>query len=288
MVRTLLFLGLWAALPASCEVGLAALYTEFENKPAPAVVQSLRDEVGFLMAPNGLRFEWRSLPESQQTTWADLAVVKFWGRCEVLPFAVNSQTDNRLAWTHVTDGAVLPFAEVDCEAVRAYLLRELSRIPQETRELVFGRALGRVVAHELLHIFAKSKAHSDHGVDHPGLKVAELLADHLEFAELEPAERIMHAASTADPGKGSGSPKAGQASFTRSGCASCHGNDRKGTAHGPTLRSLAGALNPITLVAKLAKSQDKMCRRAHSMKVASPSLGEDEISDLVRFLNGLE
>ncbi len=166
-LRRLIFLGLWAALPTPGQVGSAALYTEFENDPAPAVLQALKEEVDFLTSPNALRFEWRPLHENHLTTWPELAVVKFSGRCEILPSAVYFQPGQRLGWTHISDGEVLPFAEIDCDAVFAYLFRGLWLQPPQTRERILGRALARVTAHELLHILAGTIAHSDHGVDHP-------------------------------------------------------------------------------------------------------------------------
>jgi cytochrome c553 len=284
MIRALIFLGLWAALPTPGQVGSAALYTDFEHKPAPAVVQALREEVDFLMAPLGLHFEWTSLAANDQRVWMDLAVVKFSGRCEVLPFATNSHSDQRLGWTHISDGVVLPFAEVDCDAIRAYLLRDLSLLAPQSREKVFGRAVGRVMAHELLHVFARTAAHSDHGVDHPTLTISELLADRLEFDEREPEVHIVHINPTVSQTR-ERSPQAGQNSYVRAGCGNCHGPRGEGTSHAPALRASGRVFNSVVLAAKLTKNQDKMYQRARNLKVAAPSLGEDEITDVVKFLN---
>ena len=64
MIRALMFLALWAVSPAPGQVGSVALYTDYQSQPSPVVVKALREEVDFLMAPDGLRFEWRSLPLS--------------------------------------------------------------------------------------------------------------------------------------------------------------------------------------------------------------------------------
>jgi hypothetical protein len=47
------------------------------------------------MAQSGLHFEWRSLPENDFSSGTELAVVTFSGRCEVIPFAINSQIHQR-------------------------------------------------------------------------------------------------------------------------------------------------------------------------------------------------
>jgi mono/diheme cytochrome c family protein len=284
MIRAWIFLGVWAALPAQGQVGPAAIYTDFDAEPAPAVLQALQDEVDSLMVPNGLHFTWRSLPDDSLTTWTDLAVVKFSGRCEVLPLA-NSRRVQRLGWTNVSDRVVQPFAEIDCDAIQAFISRDVSVNLPRTRDLLFGRAVGRVVAHELLHIFAETATHSGHGVDHPTLTVQQLLADHLQFAELESTTHIVHTGPAPAIQSEIVTHEAGRLSYSRGSCITCHGADGKGTAHGPALRFTKRKLNSVTLLAKLAKNQDKMCQRAHAMKLATPSLGEDEISDLVRFLN---
>lgn len=286
MIRALIFLALLAVLPTPGQVGSAALYTEFEYKPTPAVVQAIQEEIDFLMAPNGLHLEWRSLPEDSQTTWTELAVVKFSGQCEALPFATNSHADQRLGWTHISDGVVLPFAEVDCEAIRAHLLKEMALLLPQTREKAFGRAVGRVTAHELLHIFAQTTVHSDHGVDHPTLTVSQLLADHTDVIDGEVPVHIVRANPTVSPVR-RGLASDGKVSYIRAGCANCHGGNGEGSSSGPALRISGRILNPVTLAAKLAKSQEKMWQRARNMKVAHPSVSEDEISDLVSFLNGV-
>lgn len=286
MIRGWIFLGLWAVLPAPAQVGSAALYTEFENTPASAVVTALQEEVDSLMVPNGLRFEWKSLPSNGQSTWTELAVVKFSGRCEVFPFATNSHSDQRLGWTHMSDGVILPFAEVDCDAIQAYLLKDMAVLLAQSREKVFGRAIGRVVTHELLHIFAQTAAHSDHGVDHPTLTVSALMAD--RFAQRERAPHILRASPTPVSQTSGGSAQAGRDSYVRAGCGNCHGGRGQGTSHGPALRVSGRVLNTVILAAKLAKNQDSMWQRARSLKVAPPSVAEDEISGLVRYLNEIE
>jgi hypothetical protein len=167
-------------------------------------------------------------------------------------------------------------------------LRGLCAKPQQTRDAAFGRAIGRVVAHELLHIFAETAVHSDHGVDHPTLTVQDLLADHLEFAELEPMFHIVHAGPTTPPANQTAPAEAGRASYVRDGCVSCHGTNGEGTPHGPVLRRQVHPFNPVVLAAKLAKNQEKMLLRSRNLKLAPPSVTEDQISGLARFLNGLE
>ncbi|MEI9971510.1 MAG: hypothetical protein WDO73_05285 [Ignavibacteriota bacterium] len=93
------------------------------------------------MAPNSLHFVWRMLPESSNAAWTELAVLKFSGRCEILPLT-NSRPVQRLGWTHMSDRVILPFAEIDCDAIRTFVFRELSTLAPSTREAALGRAVG--------------------------------------------------------------------------------------------------------------------------------------------------
>ena len=284
MIRALILLGLWAALPTPAQVGTAALYTDFRNEPAPGVLQALHQELDALMAPNGLHFVWKSLHENQFSASPELAVVTFSGRCDVLPPAPSPLPVTRLGWTHISDGIVLPFAEVDCNAILTYVSRDLWAKPAPSRESILGRAIARVTAHELLHILAGTAAHGDHGVDHPTLSVSQLLADDMRFDELEPAFHILRPAALPAV-RNNDSPLAGRATYARGGCVSCHGSHAEGTRRGPRLHVIGHALNPIVLAAKLAKNQNTMVQRARQMKLAPPSLDENDISDLVHFLN---
>lgn len=285
MTRYLVILGLWAVMPAPGQVGMTAIYTEFESRPATGVFQALQDEVATLMASQGIHFVWKSLPAEDHAIWGELAVVKLSGRCEVLPTANHTQRDNRLGWTHISDGEVLPFAEVDCEAIRAFVLRNLFLLRVETREKVYGRAVGRVVAHELLHIFARTADHSSHGVDQATLTVSDLLGDHLVWNANEPDLHIVRPGTEAIGRSDGGSADEGRSIFLRNGCPACHGPQGQGSALGPALRQSGQTVDSTILAAKLTKHEEKMNARAHSLKIAPPRLPEDEITDLARFLN---
>ena len=69
-----------------------------------------------------------------------------------------------LGWTHVSDGAILPFSEIDCDRIREFVQKELLYWKPAEREEVLGRAMARVVAHELYHIFANTPHHGSDGV----------------------------------------------------------------------------------------------------------------------------
>ena len=159
-----------AALPAFGEpqenpLAPIALYTEFQQEPPPAVFDALQDEVNSIMAPSGLRFTWRDLSAARgDAVSVELAVISFKGRCDVAGLNPHGSDTGPLGWTHISDGAILPFADIDCRGVRGFIQKQLLAVPVESREEAYGRALGRVLAHELYHIFANTTRHSACGV----------------------------------------------------------------------------------------------------------------------------
>ena len=159
-----------------------ALYTQFQEEPPEGVAEALHDELESIMAPMGLRFEWHSLAGVRGNEVAvELAVVTFKGRCDVGGLVARNGNPGALGWTHVSDGTILPFSDVDCDRIRGFVQRELLAVHPDDREAAFGRALGRVVAHELYHIFANTARHGSDGVAKAAYTVQELLSDDFQF-----------------------------------------------------------------------------------------------------------
>jgi hypothetical protein len=75
---------------------------------------------------------------------------------------------------------VIPFSEVKCDDVRSALgTAHLPANPAE-RDLLYGRALGRVLAHELFHVLHASAVHSKSGVTQKYLSASKLTNDHVD------------------------------------------------------------------------------------------------------------
>jgi hypothetical protein len=162
------------------------LYTQFPEQPSAAVLDSLQQEVQTIMAPMGLSFRWLDLSASDgKQTALELAVIDFRGRCDVTGLMARDSQSERLGWTHISEGVILPFADVDCSAVRSFIQRELLATRSEDREQAFGRALGRVLAHELYHIFANTTRHGTGGVGREFYCVHDLLSRDFQFQARE-------------------------------------------------------------------------------------------------------
>ncbi|MBZ5621051.1 MAG: hypothetical protein LAQ69_20335 [Acidobacteriia bacterium] len=160
-----------------------ALYTHFDQEPPDGVLEALHDELESIMAPMGLAFEWRSLDGVRGNEISvELAVLTFKGRCDTAGLSAhNAANPGALGWTHVSDGAILPFSDVDCDRIRTFVQKDLLFVRPPDREESFGRALARVVAHELYHIFANTSQHGSCGVGKAAYTVQELLGDDFQF-----------------------------------------------------------------------------------------------------------
>jgi hypothetical protein len=181
--------------PSNIEISLSsprtlspaiALYTHFDQAPAPDVEDALHEELAAIMYPMGLRFEWRSLEHRGPNEVAvELAVINFKGRCGSSGLPDGADPGIALGWTHVSDGVILPFSDVDCNRIRTFVGKELAHRPTEERDLVLGRAMARVLAHELYHIFANTARHGNGGVGKSAYSVQELMSDRFTFDDKE-------------------------------------------------------------------------------------------------------
>jgi hypothetical protein len=170
--------------PLGGHVAPITLYTSFQAEPPQAVVEALQDELGQIMGPIGLHFQWRSLAGVRgNEVSVELAVVTFKGRCDIASLAAHSVQPGALGWTHVSDGNILPFSDVDCDHIRRFIQAALLALSREDREEAFGRALGRVLAHELYHIFANTQKHGSCGVAKESYTVQDLMSDDFVFQD---------------------------------------------------------------------------------------------------------
>jgi hypothetical protein len=179
-----------AAMPALAGERLvefpAVLYTSFQQSVPVSIKHALEDEVESIMGPLGRHFVWRTIASvTGNEVSAELAVLTFKGRCDVEGLTPKEAHPGALGWTHVSDGAILPFSDIDCDRIRVFVQKELLYRKVGEREEVFGRAMARVVAHELYHIFANTPHHGSDGVAKSAYTVQELLSDDFVFEEAQ-------------------------------------------------------------------------------------------------------
>ncbi len=180
-----LALGVFPAFSGS-RVAPIRLYIHFQHEPPDAVREAIQEELDDIMVPSGLEFEWRSLASTTGTEVSvELAVIHFKGTCDAEDLANTDAYPGPLGWTHMSDGEILPFSDINCDGVRLFVQRDLLKVPEMNREIIYGRALARVLAHELYHIFAKTTKHAAWGLGKPAYTIQELLSNKFKFEKKE-------------------------------------------------------------------------------------------------------
>jgi hypothetical protein len=169
---------LFAVLASGCAASAAGpvtLILQFEAQHSEPSVNEMKRELQNLMRDSGVELNWRTLNEISSTdSFPSVVVVTFHGTCQTKPLAPPLPADPvALAYAHVSNGTVIPFADVECDRVRS----SLTSTPGARSDLLFGRALGRVLAHELHHIIGQTRVHTHQGISRKSLSARDLIAD---------------------------------------------------------------------------------------------------------------
>jgi hypothetical protein len=184
MVRSLVAcaIALLASTASAADNGRSVtVLLDFRGDASPRAVDALQTELTKLMRPAGIEFGYRigsELGPGPEPT--DIVVVRFKGKCRRDAVSPLLDESGPFAITHVSHGEILPFAEVACDRVRTSI-RSITN--GNVTDDVLGRALARVVAHEMFHIFAGTPHHGEEGVARHALTSRDLTADNIRFAE---------------------------------------------------------------------------------------------------------
>ena len=154
------------------------------SRAAPSTLPYARREAESLMQSAGYNIDWRASGDPHADS-ANLVLVELTGDCAAptAPQASSARVDfgRSLATTAVQDGAVIPFTRVDCSALRDVVGSALDREAPARRAFLLGRAMGRLIAHELYHALARTREHAAAGIGKPCFSAADLLSERFEF-----------------------------------------------------------------------------------------------------------
>lgn len=183
-------------------LGPTAVFMDFEGKAAPRALDEMKREIASLLKPAQVQLVWRLLDAPRDSEFfSDLIVVKFRGKCHMdgvqsLFSELGPYEDNQsLGSTQVSDGHVLPFSQLECDRIRRSIAPLAMGSVPEQREALLGRAMGRVLAHELFHILTKTVHHGGEGVAKMSYSRNDLVADGFSFSSKD--SEAIRARSTA-------------------------------------------------------------------------------------------
>jgi hypothetical protein len=158
----------------------------FDHPFSTTVLREMQHEFERIMLP-AAKIEWRTLADIKRGESFDQVVVsRFEGWCQVVDGPTRSASKlSRLAYTYAARNELLPFSAVDCDAIRAMLSSRFSPESVFYLQVLFGRAMGRVLAHEVYHIELNTQFHGTEGVAKSALAASELFGPTLRFQTAE-------------------------------------------------------------------------------------------------------
>jgi hypothetical protein len=191
-----LILAGWALPVAAGEpVRVGVVVLDDGGRVTATAQAGMRVEASRILGAGGFGLEWRSAEGiAPGETFNRLIIVRFAeGGADGVALG---GAEGALGSTQISDGRILPFVSIDAERVRTALQR--SRLWWKTDEQL-GRALGRVLAHELYHALSGSQQHDDEGVAKAALSADELAGRSLHLGAAARA-RLMEALRPGHPG----------------------------------------------------------------------------------------
>jgi hypothetical protein len=164
------------------------LVLQFDQAYSTQSLNVMKREVASIVSDSGIKVDWRLLADLHSSdSFESLVVVHFHGACTMEPAPPLGDERGYYGMTYVSDGAVQPFSEVECGKIGNSIRAAMSKRQWRDRDSILGRALGRVLAHELFHMLAKSQHHAGEGVTKSALSPAQLISGKLSMvpADLE-------------------------------------------------------------------------------------------------------
>ena len=161
---------------------------QFDSDHSPESIEEMKRELRSIMKASRLTFDYKLRSElAEEDSPSDLIIVRFRGRCRMQNLPALLDERGPLAITHSSDGEILPFSEIACDRVRVTVQSAMWGDDHRQGDMLLGRALGRVIAHEVWHILTNTRGHGTKGVAKAALSGRQLIEENLELdaADLE-------------------------------------------------------------------------------------------------------
>lgn len=188
LICALLTVCLVFALAASASHSLPSGLTvilDFRGAHSDLSVREMENETSTILKTTGLKLNWRLRNEAAMNAYPDLVVMTFNGACKFDQDARAYNTLAPLASTKTTNHQIQSFGQVDCDHVVESARSAMWGSDFAHADFLVGRALGRVVTHEIVHMLTHSAAHNRDGVFEPALSGRQLIAPTLPLAAME-------------------------------------------------------------------------------------------------------
>lgn len=158
---------------------------DFKGVHSDLAVHEMEREAGQILRASGVQLGWDVLGRQPGATYNDLVLMTFHGPCEYDSAPPRAENPGPYAMTHISNGEILPFGDVDCRRVVNSVTSAMSGDDFAHADQLVGRAMGRVVAHELVHMLTRSTTHGTEGVEKPALTGKQLIAPVLPLSAFD-------------------------------------------------------------------------------------------------------
>ena len=166
------------------------LLTQFDRRPSTVVLGAMARELDALYREVPVSIGWHELSGYQSRVVAPRIVfIYFKGDCRSPHLPPHQMVDGlALAGINRVDGRMLPVVTVDCDRTANYLWPSMNGGQRANGDTAFGRALARVLAHELYHYFTGATKHTRSALFRASIPASSLLAKELKFIPEEVAD----------------------------------------------------------------------------------------------------
>ena len=150
----------------------------------PTALKEMEKELADQMRAAGFVTDWED-PQRYDAVDGYMVIIDLDGDCRV-PFHADLGSEVPVQGVHIgttatAGGDILPFINVDCEALRTLLTPLVKDEPETSRDYAMGRSIGRVLAHELYHFLSQSEDHPDSGLAKSRFSGSDLMKYKFEF-----------------------------------------------------------------------------------------------------------
>ena len=164
---------------AHAETRTLALYLKHPERVSAESGQMMRSELKRLLDPAGIDVVWKDFVDRKGREDFDfIAVGSIEGSCTAGESDLSLGTSLRarliLAEVAVEANRILPYFNVDCPRLMRILLNR-------NNPAMVGRALARVIGHELYHILARTSQHPNAGLAKAAFSQDDLTAPGMNF-----------------------------------------------------------------------------------------------------------
>jgi hypothetical protein len=161
---------------------------DFAKQPELNIVDLMKSEIREILAPTQMELSIQRIGETGASrAFRKIVIVHFQGSCQTQSDSGGIQLNQpgvldypTLGKTDISGGRILPYVQVYCNEVRAFV----PSVSSISFAQMYGRALGRVVVHELYHALLSTRVHSRTGVARVSQTARDLTRDGSKLDEI--------------------------------------------------------------------------------------------------------